>query len=237
MNSFIIDDESQALKILESYIEKTAFIDLKGSFRDPVQAMNAILTKKPDLIFLDINMPGLTGIQLMKSLKTPPMVIFTTAYSEYALSGYELDVIDYLLKPIEFERFLKAATKAKQLYDLKQTPLKPTAVINNSTQDEAIYIKSGTITHRVEIADILFLEAMGNYVNFILPDKKICAYMSLQDTIDLLPSQQFIRVHKSFVIAMKHIDTIEVHQIKIEKFTIPIGKNYRDGILNLKKLK
>jgi DNA-binding LytR/AlgR family response regulator len=235
MHTFIIDDEPKAIKIVESYIEKTAFIELKGAFRDPIEAMNAVLTDRPDLIFLDINMPGLTGIQMLKSLKNPPMVIFTTAYSEYAISGYELDVVDYLLKPISFERFLKAATKAKELFALKHNvPVKP-AVASNLSSNEAIFIKSGSITHRVEIDQILFLEAMGNYVNFVLNNKKICSYTSLQEAIDLLPAQRFIRIHKSFVVACKHVETIEVHQVKVGKYTLPVGKSYRDGFNYLKR--
>lgn len=237
MNCFIIDDEPRALKILESYIEKTSFIRLAGSFRDSILAMNSILTEKPDLIFLDINMPEINGIQLLKSLKNPPFVVFTTAYSDYAITSYELNAIDYLLKPIEFERFLKSATKAKEMFDLKNSNIKQAIELNDDNTEEAIFVKSGSLTYRIELSEILFIEGMGNYVNFILTDKKICSYMSLQEAIDILPARLFTRVHRSFIIAVKHIDTLEVHQIKIGKYTIPVGKSYRNTILEYTKLK
>jgi two-component system, LytTR family, response regulator len=232
MNCIIIDDEPKALDILESFIEKTAFINLKGRFRDPVVAMNFILNSKPDLIFLDINMPEISGMQLLKSLSNPPLVIFTTAYSEYAVKSYELNAVDYLLKPIEFERFLKAAIKAREQFDLKQVSDKQIIIPDHQDQ-QAVFVKSGTKTYRIEFSNILFIEGVGNYVNFILKDKKIMAYLSMQETIRFLPSRDFCRIHKSYIISMKQIDSIEFHQVKIKDHIIPIGKTYREEFLSL----
>jgi DNA-binding LytR/AlgR family response regulator len=232
MNCIIIDDEPKALDVLESFIEKTAFINLKGRFRDPVVAMNFILNSKPDLIFLDINMPEISGMQLLKSLSNPPLVIFTTAYSEYAVKSYELNAVDYLLKPIEFERFLKAAIKARELFDLKQVSDKQ-IIIPDHQDEQAVFVKSGTKTYRIEFCNILFIEGVGNYVNFILKDKKIMAYLSMQETIRFLPSHDFCRIHKSYIISMKQIDSIEFHQVKIKDHIIPIGKTYREEFLSL----
>jgi DNA-binding LytR/AlgR family response regulator len=194
--------------------------------------MNFILNSKPDLIFLDINMPEISGMQLLKSLSNPPLVIFTTAYSEYAVKSYELNAVDYLLKPIEFERFLKAAIKAREQFDLKQVSDKQ-IIIPDRQDEQAVFVKSGTKTYRIEFSNILFIEGVGNYVNFILKDKKIMAYLSMQETIRILPSREFCRIHKSYIISMKQIDSIEFHQVKIRDHIIPIGKTYREEFLSL----
>jgi two-component system, LytTR family, response regulator len=234
MNCVIIDDEPKALDVLESFIDKTGFIQLKGRFRDPVLAMTYILNNKPDLIFLDINMPEISGMQLLKSLSSPPLVIFTTAYSEYAVESYELNAVDYLLKPIAFERFLKAAIKAKELFDAKQGFGKH-AIESAPHGDEAVFIKSSTKTYRIEFSNILYIEGVGNYVNFVLKDKKIMAYLSMSEALRFLPSGTFCRIHKSYIISLKQIDSIEFHQIRIRDHVIPIGKTYREEFLKLLK--
>jgi DNA-binding LytR/AlgR family response regulator len=224
MKCVLIDDEPKALDVLATFIGKVAFLELIGKFRDPIAAMGFIAENKPDLIFLDINMPDLTGIQLLKSLSNAPMVIFTTAYSEYAVESYELNAVDYLLKPIEFERFIKAVIKAKErLEPVAEGSTKSVAEKN----EPVIYIKSGTKTHRVEINDILYIEAMGNYVSFILEDKKITAYMSMSEALDQLPPATFRRIHKSYIISLSRVETIEPYQVKIKDIAIPIGQSYR----------
>ena len=226
MTCIAIDDEPKALDILAFFIAKTPFLDLRGTFRDPFQAMDFIVNSKPDLIFLDINMPELTGIQLLKSLSKAPLVILTTAYSEHAIDSYELNVVDYLLKPIEFDRFLKAVMKAKELFVLKSENERRD--IKTDRQDEdVVYIKSGTKTFRVKIDTILYVEGLGNYVNFILQDKKIITYLSMHDVLNLLPPSLFCRIHKSYVISLKYIDIIEKHQVIIKNKSIPIGLTYR----------
>jgi two-component system, LytTR family, response regulator len=234
MNCVIIDDEPKALDVLESFIDKTAFIHLKARFRDPVLAMNYILSNRTDLIFLDINMPEISGLQLLKSLSSPPLVIFTTAYSEYAVESYELNAVDYLLKPIAFERFLKAAIKAKELYDSKQGFGKQ-AIETDQHNEQAVYIKSSTKTYRLEFNNILFIEGVGNYVNFVLKDRKIMTYLSMSEALRFLPSGTFCRIHKSYIISLKQIDSIEFHQIKIKDHVIPIGKTYWEEFLKLLK--
>jgi two-component system, LytTR family, response regulator len=234
MKCIIIDDEPRALDILESFIGKTAFIKLEGRFREPVLALDYILNNKPDLIFLDINMPEISGMQLLKSLSNPPLVIFTTAYSEHAVKSYELNAVDYLLKPIEFERFLKAVIKARELFDSKQ-PSGKQAIIDAPQYKEAIYIKSGTKTYRIILDNILYVEGVGNYVNFVLKDKKTITYLSMQEALRLLPVNAFCRIHKSYIISLKQIDSIEFHQIKIKDLTIPIGKTYREEFFRLIK--
>lgn len=225
-----IDDEPKALDILEMFVSKVSFLDLGGKFRDPIEGMNCIVKDKPDLIFLDINMPGLSGLQLIKTLSNPPMVILTTAYTEYALSGYELNVVDYLLKPFEFERFLKAVIKAKEFFELKRE--------NRNQQQKpehgyeaAILLKSGTKTYRVETDSILYIEGMGNYVIFYFKDKKIVTYMSIQEVLNLLPENVFCRIHKSYIVSLKHIDVMEYHRIAINNNYIPVGQTYRENFI------
>lgn len=233
MNCIIIDDEPKAIEVLETFIRKTPFLNHLGSFRDPVLAMNFIIESKPDLMFLDINMPDITGIQLLKSLTIHPIVVFTTAYTEFAVESYDLNALDYLLKPIEFERFLKAAIKAKELLDTKKK--EKNIVSSNEPEDDALFIKSGPKTYRIEFSDILFVEGMGNYVNFVTADKKITSYLNMQETLQLLPTNGFCRIHKSYIISLKHIDTIEIHQVKIGSHSIPIGKSYRDEFFKVLK--
>ena len=232
MTCIAIDDEPKALDVLKLFIARVRFLDLRGTFRDPLQAMNFIAESKPDLIFLDINMPGISGLQLLRSLPDPPLVILTTAYSEHALDGYELNVVDYLLKPFEFERFLKAVMKARELSALKTGMHKP-GKGSGRREEQAIYIKSGTKTYRVKVGSILYVEGLGNYVTIFLPDKKIVTYLSIKDIIGMLPPDRFCRVHKSYIVSLSHIDVIEAHQVTISNKTIPIGLTFRENFTRI----
>lgn len=234
MNCIAIDDEPRALEIIERFASKIDFLDLTAKFRDPIEALNYILKNDIDLIFLDINMPGISGTELAKVLKKRPMIIFTTAYSEYAIESYELDAIDYLLKPFEFERFLKSVVKAKEFNKLKHEE-KTEQKIYGSPVNTNIQIKSGTETHHVKIDDIKYIEGLGNYVNVYTIDEKITTYSSLKDILELLPEKQFVRIHKSFIIAIRHIKSFESHQVKMGAKTIPIGKNFRKEFIELMK--
>jgi two-component system LytT family response regulator len=227
MTCIAIDDEPRALDILELFIAKIPFLEFQGRFRDPIQGLDFIHKNKPDLVFLDISMPELSGLQLLKTLTSPPLVILTTAYSEHALAGYELNVVDYLLKPFEFERFLKAVMKSKELFELKKESQKRWKKPVRR-QEDVIYLKSGTKTHRIKTDSILYIEGMGNYVTFYLPDKKIVTYMSIQEVLNLLPEDIFYRIHKSYIVSMKHIDVIENHRVLIKNNPIPIGLTYRE---------
>ena len=228
MTCIAIDDEPKALDILELFISKISFLDLSGKFRDPIQGMDLIVKNRPDLIFLDINMPELSGLQLLKTLTNPPLVILTTAYSEHALTGYELDVVDYLLKPFEFERFLKAVMKANELFELKKESRRHLQKPGRRYEN-VILLKSGTKTYRVKTDSILYIEGMGNYVTFYLSDKKIVTYMSIQEVLNLLPGEVFCRIHKSYIVSLKHIDVIEKHRVLIKNNSIPIGQTYREN--------
>jgi two-component system LytT family response regulator len=224
MNCIAIDDEPKALDVIERYCQKIGLVDLKATFREPVKAIEFLSQEKIDLIFLDINIPDINGMQLIETLAVKPMVIFTTAYSKYAVESYNLNAIDYLLKPISFERFFAAANKAFNLLSLqKKAEVK-------AEDAETVFFKSGPYAHQVRTSDILYLEKDGNYITVYLKDKKILIRENMNEVFDLIPASDFIRVHKSFVVALKHISTIEVHQLLINGVKIPIGSTYREPL-------
>ena len=228
MKCIAIDDEPMALEIVTDYIEKTSFLTLEQSFRSAMQAFLYLQNHPVDLLFLDINMPDLNGIQLLKVLNPAPMVIFTTAYSEYALESYDYNAVDYLLKPIEFDRFLKAVHKANQLYAQAQTTPLTTSSSLQSQVPTSLLIKSGTQIHQINPADIWYIEGAGNYITFVVQGQKILSLWSLPKALEQLPNQEFMRIHKSYIIAFSHIQTIERHQVTIHQQTIPIGNTYRE---------
>jgi two-component system LytT family response regulator len=211
-----IDDEPKALEVIERYCSKTNQVNLKASFREPVKANEFLQREKVDLIFLDINMPDINGIQLLQTLSFKPLVIFTTAYSHYAVESYELNALDYLLKPITFERFLMSINKA--------------AMALATADESTVFIKSGPQTYQVKVADILYLEKDGNYITVHLKDKQILIRENMSDIFDLVPAADFVRVHKSYVVALRHIAMIEVHQLIINGQKIPVGSTYRDHL-------
>jgi len=218
-----VDDEPMALEIIQRYCAKTGMLDLKALFREPVKAIEYLQHEAVDLMFLDINMPELSGMQLVQTLASPPMVIFTTAYSHYAVESYSLSAIDYLLKPIPFERFLASVHKANNALRNKTNPA-------TNEDDPVIYIKSGPQTFPVKTSEILYLEKDGNYMTVHLANRKLLIRENMGDIFERIPGRDFIRVHKSYIVAIKHITLIETHQLSINNTTIPIGSTYRESL-------
>ncbi|MBL4623572.1 MAG: response regulator transcription factor [Flavobacteriales bacterium] len=229
VNCVIIDDEPAAIEVLADFTDRTPNLSLLNTFRDPLQALSFIRDTKVDLIFLDINMPELNGMELLKILINPPLVIFTTAYTEYAIESYEKNAVDYLLKPVTFERFLIAVNKAQSRLTNNNTEVIETPQTSNENE-EIIYLKSGTKTHRIVLNDIRYLEKDGHYITFYVSDKKVVARLSMKDVFEVISKEKFIQVHKSYIVSISHIKTIERHQIKIEEAIIPIGKTYRKAV-------
>lgn len=219
MRCLIIDDEPVARDILRKYINDTPSLFLSGECESALAALEFLKESSVDLLFLDVNMPRLSGISFLKSISDPPKVILTTAYSEYALEGFELDVVDYLLKPFSFERFLKAVNKVS----LKES---------NPGKDPAIVIKADGKTYRVQTNDILFVESMGDYLTLHTTDQKLTFYKTMKSFAEELPSASFIRVHKSYLIALNKIDYLEGNLIFIHGHEIPIGNAYKEEFLN-----
>jgi len=229
-----IDDEPVALEILRDYIEQTPFLDLSASFRSAVKALAYLREHEIDLVFLDINMPDLTGIQFLKTLDRPPLVIFTTAYSQYALESYDYEAVDYLLKPIKFDRFLKAANRAlaRITTHRKESALSlATTRTTDSVEEESILIKSGTEIHKVRWKDILYAKGAGNYITFITRNKEIMALMTMKKALNILPGNHFFRIHKSYIVHFRHVDVIEKDRVRIKDTWIPIGEAYRQSFL------
>ena len=221
INTVIIDDEAKAIALLEGYINRVPQLHCLKSFRNPLEALVFVQKNNVDLILLDINMPKLSGISFAKIANDKAKIIFTTAYSEYAVESYNLNAIDYLLKPISFERFLKAISKI--LYNNKNTI--------NKTDQKFISIKSGYVLHRVNLANILFLEKEANYITYHLTNKKILARESIEEALQKL-SNNFLQIHKSYIVAIDKIESIDANQIIIKTYKLPIGKTYKQNLIN-----
>jgi two-component system LytT family response regulator len=226
MNCIAIDDEPKALEVIQRYCEKTDLANLMSIFREPIKAAAYLNHQKIDLIFLDINMPDLSGIQLLQTLAIKPMVIFTTAYSTFAVESYDFNAIDYLLKPITFERFLTAVNKASNIFSGRNT------IAGRHHEFKSAFFKSGSQTYQVRVDDILFLEKDGNYIIIHLKDKEILIRENMSNIFSLIPSSEFIRVHKSYIVAIQHILIIEVQQLIVNGRRIPIGSSYRESLRN-----
>ncbi|MCX6279553.1 MAG: LytTR family DNA-binding domain-containing protein [Bacteroidetes bacterium] len=222
----IVDDEPLAQRVIERYIENLPFLEIAGKCNNAVEAIDFLHEKEADLIFLDINMPKLTGIDFLKTLKNPPLVIITTAYAEYAIQGYELDVVDYLMKPFAFDRFYKAIQKAEEILKGREN-VHHDAREGDKPEDNFLFIKSSKKTFKVNLDQILYIEALGDYVKIYTTDKMIVSYQSLKNIETLLPAKQFPRIHKSFIIALSRIDMIEGNQVKVRDRLIPVGTNYK----------
>lgn len=223
----IIDDEPLAQRVIERYAENLSYLQIVKKCNSAIEAIEVLHHEGVDLIFLDINMPKLTGIDFLRTLKNPPLVIITTAYAEYAIQGYELDVVDYLMKPFAFERFYKAVQKAEEILKARDIQHFENREVEK-TDEDFIFVKSSKKTFKVNLSDILYIEALGDYVKIHTTDKMIVSYQSLKNIETLLPPKQFPRIHKSFIIALSRIDLIEGNQVKIRDRMLPVGTNFKN---------
>ena len=220
MKAIAIDDEPIALEIVRSHAAKVPFLDLKATFTDAFMALEFLQKENIDLIFLDIKMPDISGLEFFNSLPKKPMVIFTTAYSEHAVTSFELDAVDYLLKPFSLSRFIKGCNKAFELYNFR----------NSSPAADRLYVKTGYEQVKVLFEDILYLEAAGNYVSFVLKERTILSRSTFNEAVTQLPSEKFVRIHRSFVVAVNKIDKLEKHQVTIGIVKIPVGEAYSQNL-------
>ncbi len=233
MEYIIIDDEPDAIDVLKFHLNNIPFMELKATFRDPLDALEYLQKHTVDLIFLDINMPKLSGISFPKFLLKQPLIIFTTAYSEYALESYELKAVDYLLKPIEFDRLLQAVMKAKQVLNQNKVAITTSPETSHDLSEQTVFIKSGSEFHQLPIQNIKYIESDGNYVTFQTTKRSILARYKISEVKELLPQKFFIRIHRSYIIAIKHIETVKKHCVVIDGNEIPISSNYREGFLTI----
>src|SRR5688500_3002280 len=224
LNCVIVEDEPLARNLLVEYVRKVPSLNLVDACASPIAALEVLRNKPVDLLFLDIQMPELTGLSLLKVLQKRPLVILTTAYSEYALQGYELDVVDYLLKPITFERFLRALDKVTQRLDGKKSPVdKPAAPV----EQPFVFVKDGTKLVKVVFDDILYVEGLKDYVTIHLKNQKIVSLQRLKTLEEQLPTDKFIRIHNSFIVALKAIDVVHKNNIQVGNAQLPIGETYK----------
>lgn len=225
IRTIIVEDEPLAREGLKSYVREIDSLELCATCENALEANEALKSEKIDLMFLDIQMPKITGIDFLKSLQSPPMVILTTAYPNYALQGFELDVVDYLVKPYPFDRFLKAVNKAKDLFQLRQNPKE------NPTSKEAIFIKVDNVLKRVVLNDIIFIEGMENYVALHTKEGRMITLMTMKSMEENLPAEKFLRVHKTYIISKNQVKGIEGNEIDMGKAKVPMSRNRRNEII------
>ncbi len=227
LNCIIIDDEPIARKLLQEYIEETDFLALAGTAENPLKATGLINDLDVDLVFLDINMPKMNGLQFLRSAVNLPMVIITTAYGQYALDGFEMAVVDYLVKPFSLERFLKASQKALELKTLKLKQTTPA-----KTEPAYFYVKCDGKIERVVYNELLYVEAMSNYVTLYTLNKKLVVYLTIKGIQEKLPEEIFLQVHKSYIVNMNRINTIEGNMLNLGTTKISIGLSFYDQVMD-----
>lgn len=226
LNCLIVDDEPVARKGLEEYVKEVSFLNLVGQAENAVKATGMLSQHSVDLLFLDIQMPKLTGIEFVKTMKNPPLVIFTTAYSEYALEGYALDVVDYLMKPITFERFLKAAQKAFDLHQLKKS------AGQEKIGEDHFFVKCDSKFEKVFFNEVTFIEGLQNYAVIHTLTKKLITYITMTSLEHQLPKEHFMKVHKSYIVSIPQVKAIEGNEILIGQARIPISRTLKDEVVN-----
>ncbi len=227
ISCLIVEDEPLARNLLIEYVKKVPYLNLVKACSGPLEAMEALRTSSVDLMFLDVQMPELTGIAFLKSLQKKPLVILTTAYSEYALEGYELDITDYLLKPITFERFLRAVDKVNQRLSNPTAPVSGEKTASESPASSFIFVKDGTKLVKINWNDILYVEGLKDYVTIHTRTQKVISLQRLKVLEEQLPAERFIRVHNSFIIALDAIDSVHKDKIQIGAALIPVGDTYK----------
>lgn len=228
INCIIIDDEPLACKGLKEYIEEIDFLHLVEVYDSGLKAMNISGQEEIDLIFLDIEMVGLSGLEFYKSLQHPPQVIFTTAYPQYALQGFDVNALDYLVKPISFDRFVKAALKAKEYFDVRT---KQFSTETKNTEAAFFYIKTDNKIEKVFLDDIFFAEALQNYVCIHTKEKKYITYLTFKSLEEYLPADKFLKIHKSFIVAISKVDSIEAGHLNVLSKKLPISRNIKTEVM------
>jgi len=227
----IVDDEVLAITLLKKYIEDIPELIVKATTTDPVKALEILKEEPLDILFLDIQMPGLTGFEILAALPKKPIVILTTAYSEYAVESYRLDVTDYLLKPFSLDRFKQAVKKALNLAEMKESALEKAGTILFHAEKEFINVKADHKLYKIKFNEIRFIEGLKEYVSFYTKGQRIIALESLKKLEAILPVQQFIRVHKSYIVSVDEVKALEGNLLDIADKKIPIGKTYRQEVI------
>ncbi|WP_339713990.1 LytTR family DNA-binding domain-containing protein [uncultured Kriegella sp.] len=238
MKCIIIDDEPLAIEILVDYCSKIDFVEVLGTFTNPLEAIAVIKEKKADLIFCDIEMPQISGIDFINSLDNRPLFIFTTAYSQYAVEGFELNAVDYLVKPIPYHRFIKAVSRSKELLTSHEKPLESNIFSSHGETNESqkfIFVKAEYESIKINLDDIEYIQGLKDYLKIHITNtnKAILTLMSFRELLDRLPPNQFLRVHKSFAVNVNYINTVQRNRIVINDIRIPIGESHKDTFFSV----
>ena len=231
-NVIIVDDEYLAQKLLQDYVSKVEPLQLVATCSNAIEAMNVLKDHQIDIMFLDIQMPDLTGLDLVKSLEHKPAIIFTTAYSEYAVDAFNLSVVDYLLKPFDFPRFIQAINKVIGTEQQKMMGLQKPAVDTISESNDFITVKADYKLYKINYDDLLFIEGQHEYVTFHTTQRRITALFALKDLEEILPKDKFVRVHKSYIVSFKHIQDLDKSDVTVAGNKVPVGASYRDELLS-----
>ncbi len=238
MKCIIIDDEPLAIEIIQDYCDKLEFIEVVGAYTNPLDAISAIKEKKVDLLFCDIQMPQISGIDFIASLDNKPLFIFTTAYSQYAVEGFELNAVDYLVKPIPYHRFIKAISRAKELLSKNDKPMEGNVFSSTGEISESkkfIFVKAEYESIKINLDDIEYVQGLKDYLKIHIKDtnKTVLTLMNFKELLDKLPANQFLRVHKSFIVNVNFIKTVQRNRIVINDIRIPIGESYKSSFLSV----
>lgn len=227
LRSIAIDDEPLALELLEDNISKVPFLQLLAGFNKPIEALQYLQSNEVDLVFIDIQMPGLTGLQLIQSLPKKPLFILVTAYEQFALQGYELDVVDYLVKPVRFDRFLKACTKALEIHEARNK-----STVNNGQERDHMFIQADYMMVRVNFEDIQWIESLKDYLRIHMTgsQKPIVARMSMKSIEEQLPATRFLRIHKSYIVATAAITAVQKGTVFLGDIQLPVGDLYKESL-------
>lgn len=228
LTAIAIDDEPIALDVIRFHANKVPFLNLKQTFVNAIEALSYLRTEPVELVFLDVNMPDLTGLDVARLLPPATMIIFSTAYAEHAVKGFELNAVDYLVKPVDFGRFLQACNRANE-----RRPGSPDRDPDRSPTDRSpvLFVKDGYDYVRIALDDLLYIESEGNYLTFYESGKKVVTRMTVAEAMTQLPGPGFMRIHKSYIVSLAHIDKIERHQVTVGKTQIPLAGTYRDELL------
>jgi DNA-binding LytR/AlgR family response regulator len=221
LNCIIVDDEPLARKGIINYVHKTPFLELRGEAASAADALQLLSANAIDLIFLDIEMPEVNGVEFVRSLNKNVLIVFITAFTDYALESYELNIIDYLLKPVSYNRFEKAVLKAKEYFELKNIKKSP----------DYFFIKCGNKFEKILLNDLLFIEALENYVKLYTTHKTFVTYLTFKSIEQYLPSDGFLRVHKSYIVSLAKITNLDSEEIKIENHSVPLSRNYKNMVM------
>ena len=235
LTCWIIDDEPLAIELLESYVAKTSFLKLTGSYSNAIQAMQDSTSQSVDIIFLDIQMPEISGMEFAQFIKDDTRIIFTTAFSEYALEGYRVDALDYLLKPITYTKFLEASKKAIKWFEMKKAASDNLSTTSHGQEEEQMFVKADHKLIRILYKDILYIEGWKDYVKIHLKDKPhpILSLMSMKGLEETLPASKFIRIHRSFIIQKNKIESISKNRVMVGDKELPIGESYKEDFNKL----